>query len=30
MMRHHEVEFLAIQETKMEVITPTLCYKFMG
>lgn len=30
MMRHHKMQFLAIQETKMEVITPNLCYSLWG
>ena len=30
LVRHQKVEFLAIQETKMEVISQTFCYGLWG
>jgi hypothetical protein len=30
LVRTHKVDFFAIQETKLEVITPALCYSLWG
>jgi len=30
LVRQHNVDFLALQETKLEVITPSLCFSIWG